>query len=81
MLLKKIFPEERSDHSDCKGFPSGHSAEAFAAAATLENRYGRKAGLPAFALASLATARVEGRKHHWCDVVAGRRSDRAVASC
>src|SRR4051812_22719396 len=50
--LKEVFPEERPDHSDRKSFPSGHSAESFAAAASLENRYGWRAGLPAFAAAT-----------------------------
>ena len=70
--LKEIFPETRPDGSDRKSFPSGHAALSFAAAATLENRYGWKAGLPAFALATfVGVARVEARKHHWYDSVAG----------
>jgi membrane-associated phospholipid phosphatase len=70
--LKELVNERRPDNSDDKSFPSGHAAVSFAAAATLENRYGWKVGIPAFALASfVSAARVEARKHHWYDVVAG----------
>lgn len=71
-LLKEAFPERRPDGSDDKSFPSGHAATSFAAAATLQNRYGWRVGLPAQLVAAfVATARVEARKHHWYDVVAG----------
>jgi membrane-associated phospholipid phosphatase len=70
--FKHVVHEERPDNSDDKSFPSGHAAVSFSAAATLENRYGWKVGLPAFALASFVGAsRVEARKHHWYDVAAG----------
>src|SRR5690349_7179636 len=42
--LKEVFPELRPDGSDRKSFPSGHTAVSFAAAATLQNRYGWKVG-------------------------------------
>lgn len=70
--LKSLVDECRPDGTDHHSFPSGHTSFSFAAAASLENRYGWKVGLPAFALASfVGVARVEAKRHHWYDVAAG----------
>ena len=70
--LKETFPEDRPDGSNNKSFPSGHTSISFASAATLQNRYGWKVGLPAQAVAAfVGVARIEARKHYWYDVVAG----------
>jgi len=71
-VLKELIHERRPDGSDNKSFPSGHTSVSFAAAATLEKRYGWKAGLPALAVASfVGLARVQADKHYVHDVVAG----------
>lgn len=70
--LKNLVHEQRPDHSGDDSFPSGHTSVSFAAAATLENRYGWRAGLPAFLAATfVGVGRVEANRHYWHDVVAG----------
>jgi len=70
--LKETIHEERPDGSDNKSFPSGHTSASFAAAATLEKRYGWEIGLPAHAVAAfVGVARVEANKHFVHDVIAG----------
>ena len=70
--LKETISKERPDGSDNRSFPSGHTSSAFAAAATLHNRYGWKVGLPAHALAAFVGAsRIEAERHDVVDVLAG----------
>lgn len=71
-VLKELVHERRPDRSDDRSFPSGHTSASFAAAATLEKRYGWQVGLPALAIASfVGLARVRADKHYVHDVVAG----------
>ncbi len=54
------------------GFPSGHAAFVTSSAAFLQDRYGWKYGLPAYALAGyVAYVRVDTDHHRWRDVIAG----------
>jgi hypothetical protein len=80
--FKHVVHEERPDGSDDKSFPSGHASVSFAAAATLENRYGWKVGLPAFALASFV-AQAAWRPASIIGMMwpQGRRSALVAGSC
>lgn len=70
--LKELIHERRPDGSDNNSFPSGHTSISFAAAASLEKRYGWHAGIPAFLVASfVGVSRVEASKHYVHDVLAG----------
>ena len=53
-------------------FPSGHTSAAFTGAAFLERRYGWKAGIPAYLLASyVGWTRIYTNKHDFWDVIGG----------
>ncbi|MEG3155549.1 phosphatase PAP2 family protein [Sphingomonas sp. RB1R13] len=70
--LKHLVPERRPDGSDDRSFPSGHTSVSFAAAATLEKRYGWQVGLPAHVVAAfVGVSRVAARKHFVGDVLVG----------
>ena len=70
--LKHVIEEERPDGSNDKSFPSGHTSQSFAAAATIHKRHGREVGLPAHAVAAfVGVARVKADKHFVYDVIAG----------
>lgn len=72
MGLKQLVHEQRPDGSGNDSFPSGHTAIAFSAAATMHRRYGWEVGVPATLVAAfVGVARVKADKHHWYDVVAG----------
>ncbi|CAH0533657.1 hypothetical protein VST7929_01528 [Vibrio stylophorae] len=72
LVGKNTIHAERPDKSDDDSFPSGHTANAFAAATTLYRRYGWEVGVPAYTVATLVgVGRVEAEKHYWRDVLAG----------
>ncbi len=55
-----------------QSMPSGHTSLAFTGAEFMRKRYGWEYGVPAYAAASfVAYSRVEARRHHVRDVVAG----------
>src|SRR5581483_11928226 len=74
MLVFGIKQATRRSRPEGSGysFPSGHTTVAFASATVLQQHFGWKAGVPAYAVASyVAASRVEMNKHHLSDVVFG----------
>jgi membrane-associated phospholipid phosphatase len=62
------------------GFPSAHSSTSFAIAATTEEYYGPRAGIPAYILAGLISwSRVDEQDHDVSDVVFGAFLGYAIA--
>ena len=70
--LKKTVDKERPNGNCCDAFPSGHTATAFVSTAFIHRRYGFRAALPAYVVATfVGYARVDADKHFTEDVVAG----------
>ena len=70
--LKKAVPERRPDGENNKSFPSEHAAECVASAMIIEREYPGQVGALAYALAAtVSMARIESKKHHPRDVLAG----------
>lgn len=62
----------RPDGSNRFAFPSGHTASAAATATVLQQHFGWKAGVPAYAFAAyVASSRMAADKHHLSDVLMG----------
>lgn len=71
LTLKATVNAERPN-GEAHSFPSGHTADAFAAATFLQQRYGARWGVPAYALAAYTGwSRVDAKQHYWRDVLAG----------
>lgn len=71
VVLKESVTKTRPN-GDPQSFPSGHSASAFSAATFMQNRYGWRYGVPAYATAAfVGWSRVDSDKHYWEDVAAG----------
>ncbi len=70
--LKFAVDKDRPDDSGDDSFPSGHTADSFAAATFIQQRYGWQWAIPAYLGATfVAYSRVESDQHYVEDVLAG----------
>lgn len=68
----KVAAQRTRPNGDSMSFPSGHASTSFASAMVLQDHFGWKAGLPAFAVASYTAASRITDNWHWAsDVVFG----------
>ncbi len=68
----KYAADRTRPNGDPRSFPSGHASTSFATAMVLQEHFGWKVGVPAFALATYtAGSRVTGNYHWTSDVVFG----------
>ena len=70
--LKLATQRRRPDGTNRFSFPSGHTANAFAAARLVQRRYGNRVAFPLYAVGGFTAAgRVAGTRHYVSDVIAG----------
>ncbi len=70
--VKLSVDRERPNGENNNSFPSGHTSNAFTIATVANHYYGKKGGIPAFAVAIFfAVSRLEKNKHYLSDVVFG----------
>jgi hypothetical protein len=68
----KLARNNESPNGKDWAWPSGHTSSSFAVASVLDEFYGPKAGIPAYALASLVAYRMMDTNDHWAsDIVFG----------
>lgn len=71
-LLKYTIDKRRPDGSDNHSFPSNHTGIAFVGASFLQQRYGPRWGVPAYAVAAyVGWGRIYCKQHDFWDVLAG----------
>jgi membrane-associated phospholipid phosphatase len=69
---KMMTNRQRPDGSNSHSLPSGHTASAFATATVLQDHFGWKVGVPAYAFGTyVAAARMSANKHNLSDVLMG----------
>lgn len=69
--LKFATSRTRPD-GEARSFPSGHASAAFATASVLQRHFGRKAAIPAYAVAVYTSAsRLQANSHYTSDIVFG----------
>lgn len=72
LALNSVIDKKSPNGSSSDAFPSGHATIAFSAAAFIQERYGWKPGIPAYAVASyVGWLRIDTDDHDFADVAGG----------